>query len=79
LANGSLAISWGMANDPDALYGMSAPITVRFEPALIDSMRLASAEQRKRIATHQEAAFRAGMLGYDPYAAVPKARVIVLG
>ena len=68
-----------MANDPDALYGMSAPITVRFEPALIDSMRLASAEQRKRIATHQEAAFRAGMLGYDPYAAVPKARVIVLG
>ncbi|MFO1245586.1 MAG: STAS/SEC14 domain-containing protein [Ramlibacter sp.] len=79
LANGSLAISWGMANHPDALYGMSAPITVRFEPALIDSMRLASAEQRKRIATHQEAAFRAGMLGYDPYAAVPKARVIVLG
>lgn len=79
LANGSLAISWGMANDPDALYGMSAPITVRFEPALIDSMRLASAEQRKRIATHQEAAFRAGLLGYDPYAVVPKARVIVLG
>ncbi len=79
LANGNLAISWGMANDPDAMYGMSAPITVRFEPELVEHMRLASAEHRKRIATTQEAIFRAGLLGYDPYANVPKARVIVLG
>ena len=33
----------------------------------------------KRIAAQQEAAFRAGLMGYDPYTALPSARVIVLG
>ena len=35
--------------------------------------------QRRRIAASQEMTFRAGLLGYDPYARVPQARVIVLG
>lgn len=79
VAGGNLVISWAMADDPHAIYEMSTPITIRFEPQLLEHMRLASAEQRKRIASQQEAVFRAGLMGYDPYAAVPQARVIVLG
>ncbi|MBI2771666.1 MAG: STAS/SEC14 domain-containing protein [Burkholderiales bacterium] len=80
MANGNLVISWPMANDPNALYEMSTPITIRFEPELLQVMlEASSAEQRKRIAAQQENVFRAGLVGYDPYAMVPKARVIVLG
>ncbi|MEP6791692.1 MAG: hypothetical protein ABI907_09995 [Ramlibacter sp.] len=79
MANGSLVISWSMANDPNALYEMSTPITIRFEPELLEAMLQADAGQRKRIAVQQEVNFRAGLVGYDPYAMVPKARVIVLG
>lgn len=79
MAGGNLVISWAMTDDPHATYEMSTPITIRFEPQLLEHMRLASAEQRKRIASQQEASFRAGLMGYDPYAAVPQARVIVLG
>jgi hypothetical protein len=77
--NGTLAISWSVANQPGAVYEMATPITIRLEPELVEQMRLATAEQRKRIAAHQEAAFRAGLVGYDPLTSVPKARVIVLG
>jgi hypothetical protein len=77
--NGTLAISWSVANQPGAVYEMATPITIRLEPELVEQMRLANAEQRKRIAAHQEAAFRAGLVGYDPLTSVPKARVIVLG
>ncbi len=79
LPNGSLAISWAIANQPQAVFEMATPITVRLEPELAESLRLANPEQRKRIAAHQEAAFRAGLVGYDPFTTVPKARVIVLG
>ena len=79
IGNGSLVISWSVANDPSATYEMSTPITVRFEPELIEQMRGAAADQRKRIVAVQEQVFRAGLVGYDPYAAIPKARVIVLG
>jgi hypothetical protein len=79
LPNGTLAISWSIAHQPDATFEMATPITVRLEPELLEQMRLASAEQRARIAAHQEAAFRAGLVGYDPYTSVPRARVIVLG
>ena len=58
---------------------MSTPVTLRFEPELLASMTQASAVQRRRIAASQEMTFRAGLLGYDPYARVPQARVIVLG
>lgn len=77
--SGTLAISWSIANQPDAVYDMATPITIRLEPELVEQMRLATAEQRKRIASHQEAAFRAGLVGYDPFTTVPRARVIVLG
>ena len=77
--SGAITISWTMAGDPYAQYAHATPITIRFEEELILSMRVAGAEQRKKIAARQEPALRAGMMGYDPYAAVPKARVIVLG
>jgi len=79
LPNGTLAISWSVAHQPGATFEMATPITVRLEPGLLEQMRLATAEQRSRIAAQQEAAFRAGLVGYDPYTSVPRARVIVLG
>jgi len=79
LATGALAISWSIANDPYAVHDMATPITIRLEPELVEHMRMANAEQRKRIAANQESALRAGMMGYDPYTSVPRARVIVLG
>jgi len=79
LANGHLVISWPMEGEPGALFEMSTPITVRFEPELLEQLRLASPDQRRRLLVQQEAALRAGLVGYDPYAKVPKARVIVLG
>jgi hypothetical protein len=79
LSNGNLVIAWALARDPQALFEMSTPVTVRFEPQLLDSMAQASAVQRRRIAASQEMTFRAGLLGYDPYTRVPQARVIVLG
>lgn len=79
LPNGSLAISWSVANQPDALHEMATPINIRLEPELVERLRFANHEQRKRIATHQEAAFRAGLVGYNPFTDVPRARVIVLG
>jgi len=79
LPNRALAISWSIANQPGAVYEMATPITVRLEPELAEALRLANPEQRKRIANHQEAAVRAGLVGYDPFTSVPRARVIVLG
>ncbi len=81
LPTGTLAISWPISREQhrDARYEMATPITVRLEPDLLESLKVATAEQRKRIASSQESAFRSGMIGYDPYTVVPKARVIVLG
>ncbi|MEP6791132.1 MAG: STAS/SEC14 domain-containing protein [Ramlibacter sp.] len=78
LPNATLAISWA-TSEPGAVYDMAVPITVRLEPQLMESLLAADDEQRKRIAADQETAFRAGLMGYDPYSAVPRARVIVLG
>lgn len=78
-ANGNLVIAWSLADDPHALFEMSTPITIRFEPELLALMRMATPDMRKRVAARQEPALRSGLQGYDPYAMVPKARVIVLG
>jgi hypothetical protein len=77
--SGSITISWTMEGDPYAQFAHATPITLRFEQDLIETMHAATPEHRKKIAARHEAALRSGMLGYDPYAAVPKARVIVLG
>ncbi|MBX3653553.1 MAG: STAS/SEC14 domain-containing protein [Ramlibacter sp.] len=79
LVNGTLAISWPVPEQAPGTLDMATPVTIRLEPELAEQMRLATAEQRKRIATHQEPQVRAGMAGYNPLARVPTARVIVLG
>ncbi|MGE3349363.1 MAG: STAS/SEC14 domain-containing protein [Ramlibacter sp.] len=79
LANGTLAISWSVTDPGRTAHDMATPITIRLEPELAEQMRMAAAEQRKRIAAHQETVVRAGLAGYDPFARVPMARVIVLG
>ena len=80
LPNGTLAISWALDNQPGSAFQMATPITVRLEPGLEESLAAAaSGEERRRIALQHEAVFRAGLMGYDPYTAVPKARVIILG
>jgi hypothetical protein len=78
-SSGVLAISWGMEDDPHATSAHAPPILIRMEKHLANAMFLATHEQRRNIASRQEAAVRAGMTGYDPYAPLPNARVIVLG
>jgi hypothetical protein len=76
---GALAITWPLKGDPHARHPFAAPVMLRFEPELLELMRGASPEQRRRIAGQQEQVLKAGLVGYDPYAAVPKARIVVLG
>ena len=76
---GGLMISWAISGDPHARFGHATPIAIRFEDELIQAMLVAGLDQRKKIAKRQEATVKAGMVGYDPYASVPKSRVIVLG
>jgi hypothetical protein len=76
---GGLSISWSMEGDPHARYNRAAPILIRLEDDLIGAMCLGTREQQRSIARKQEGAVRAGLTGYDPYAPLPKARVIVLG
>lgn len=75
---GSVVISWSMAGDPHAKHKYAAPVVLRFEPELVELMTNATPEQRRRIAVHHEQALRAGLVGYDPYAAA-QTRIIVLG
>ena len=79
LPNGTLAVSWATAGEPAATQEMAAPLSIRLEPGLLAGLRQADAGQRERLAQRQEPAFRAGLVGYDPYTVIPKARVIVLG
>ena len=76
---GGLMISWELQRDPHARFIHATPISIRFEDELIQAMRAADAELRVSIAKQHEGVVKAGMVGYDPYTTVPKARVIVLG
>ena len=78
-STGSMIITWSIKGDPDATFPYATPITIRFEEELTRAMEEGSLDQRIALALHQEAVLRAGMVGYDPFAAVPRARVIVLG
>jgi hypothetical protein len=78
-STGALIISWRIKGDPAARFPYATPITVRFEEELTRVMESSDPEQRLQIAQRHEAVLRAGMIGYDPFAVVPKARVIVLG
>ena len=77
--SGGLMISWALQRDPYARFTHATPISIRFEEELIQAMRAADAEERIGIAKQHEGVVKAGLVGYDPYTVVPKARVIVLG
>jgi hypothetical protein len=77
---GWISITWPTAGQPEATFSFAAPILVRLEADLLDSMRkLPSRESRRQLALQQLEAVKAGLRGYEPYACVPNARVIVLG
>jgi hypothetical protein len=77
--SGGLVISWALQGDAYSRFSHATPISIRFEEELIQAMRAADPEQRISIAKRHEGVVKAGLVGYDPYTAVPKARVIVLG
>lgn len=76
---GSVLISWSMADDPHAVLPYAAPVMLRFEPELLEAMAASDDVQQRHLASLQEPSLRAGLVGYDPYAVPPKARIIVLG
>lgn len=77
--NGSLVISWSIMDEPDAKYPYAAPVMLRFDQALVDTMWKADTRQRLRMAQKHEATLREGLRGYDPFAIFPNARVINIG
>jgi hypothetical protein len=78
-SNGSVVISWSVMDDPSARFPYAAPVMLRFEQDLVDLMWNSDPRQRRRIAENHEATLREGLRGYDPYASIPNARIIVLG
>lgn len=79
LEHGDLLISWKTNDDPFRPNKRSAPIYLRFDPGLVDTLRLASAEQRELLAAREVETVKAGLWGYQPDDPPHKARFIVLG
>ena len=77
--NGSLVISWSILDEPHARYPYAAPVMLRFDEHLVDTMCHVDGRQRLRIAHNHEATLREGLRGYDPFARFPNARVINIG
>lgn len=77
--HGSLVISWSVMEDPHAKYPHATPVILRFDEGLLEAMWKADTRGRIRIALHHEATLREGLRGYDPFARVPNARVVILG
>jgi hypothetical protein len=77
--NGSVVISWSIMDDPHAKYPYAAPVMLRFDEGLMDTMWKAEVPQRVRIAQKHESLLREGLRGYDPFARFPNARVVVIG
>jgi hypothetical protein len=79
LEQGGLLISWKTNDDPFRPNKRSAPIYLRFDPALVERMRLASPRQREVLAIQQVETVKAGLWGYQPDDPLHNARFIVLG
>jgi len=77
--HGGIVVSWSVQDDPSATAPYAAPILIKLEDYLVDMLFSCDAAQRLSIARHHEQELRAGLRGYDPYAAVPRARVVVIG
>jgi hypothetical protein len=79
MPNGSVVISWSVMDDPHARYPYAAPVVLRFDQGLLDTMERADSRQRVRIAENNEPTLREGMRGYDPFAQFPNSRVVIIG
>lgn len=79
LEHGGLLISWKTNDDPFRPNKRSAPIYLRFDPALVDAMRHASPKQRELLAAREVETVKAGLWGYQPDDPLHNARFIVLG
>jgi hypothetical protein len=77
--NGSIVISWSIMDDPHASYPYAAPVMLRFDEALVAAMWKSDPAQRRTLAQAHEPTLREGLRGYDPFAKLPKARVVVIG
>lgn len=77
--NGSIVISWSIMDEPHARYPYAAPVMLRFDDELVDTMSKCDSRQRQRIAQNHEGTLREGLRGYDPFARFPNARVVVIG
>lgn len=78
-AHGSIVISWSVMDDPHAPYPYAAPVMLRFDDELLDTMWKADARTRIRIALMHEPTLRDGLRGYDPFTRFPNARVVNIG
>lgn len=79
LEQGDLLVSWKTSDDTFRPNKRSAPIYLRFEPMLIEKMRLASVDQRGVITAREVETVKAGLWGYQPDDPLLNARFIVLG
>lgn len=77
--NGSVVISWSTLDEPGATHPYAAPVLLRFDEALLETVSRVDARERRRIAHQHEATLREGLRGYDPFARFPNARVVVIG
>ena len=77
--NGSIVISWSVTDDPNASHRYAAPVLLRLDQALVELLASSDAGQRVSIAQAHEPALREGLRGYDPFARIPNARIVVLG
>jgi hypothetical protein len=77
--NGSVLISWSIMEEPGAKYPYAAPVMLRFDEELVQTMWRVGPDQRLRIAEKHEPTLREGLRGYDPYSRFPNARVVNIG
>lgn len=77
--NGSVLISWSVADDPNARYSYAAPVMLRFDAVLLEAMWKVEPRARMRLAQNHEGTLREGLRGYDPFTRFPNARVISIG
>lgn len=79
LEHGDVLVSWKTNDDPFRPNKRSAPIYLRFDPALVHAMRDASPRQREMLAAREVETVKAGLWGYQPDDPLHNARFIVLG
>lgn len=79
LQQGDLLVSWKTNDDPFRPNKRSAPIYLRFDPVLVERMRLASPREREGLAEREVETVKAGLWGYQPDDPLHNARFIVLG